>query len=77
MLFYTLSARYRLLFIAALLPSLTITMPTEQTLVRCWLAVSKSIAAKSFIPLSSFLILSADYQKDSSPASFGYCHAGW
>lgn len=27
-------------------------MPTEQTLVRCWLAVSKSIAAKSFISLS-------------------------
>ena len=30
-------------------PSLTITMPTEQTLLRSLLAVSKSIAAKSFI----------------------------
>ena len=30
-------------------PSLTITMPTLQTLERSWLAVSKSIAAKSFI----------------------------
>lgn len=57
MLFYTLSARYRLLFIAALLPSLTITMPTEQTLVRCWLAVSKSIAAKSFIELSIYVFI--------------------
>lgn len=27
----------------------TMTIPTLHTLLRCWLAVSKSIAAKSFI----------------------------
>ena len=37
-------------------PFLTITIPTEQTLLRSLLAVSKSIAAKSFM-LSKFLVL--------------------
>ena len=37
-------------------PFLTITMPTEQTLVRYWLAVSKSIAAKFFMSAKLLII---------------------
>ncbi len=37
----------------------------------------KHFWGEQLIPLSSFPTPSADYQMDSSPASFGYCHAGW
>lgn len=40
-----------------MLPLRTITTPTEQTLDGCSLAVSKSIAAKSFISMRRVLLL--------------------
>lgn len=43
----------------------------------CSLANEAFLGGEQLIPLSSFPTPSADYQMDSSPASFGYCHAGW